>query len=79
MFLSPMVFSELIRLILTEGESLRHRFVACQVLCFDVKEIGENFFVNNGLHVRELAAALDHPPRPAQCWQQSIVAACWCA
>jgi hypothetical protein len=43
-FISDTTFRELIQLMLTEGGSLLHRFVACQVLCYQLPQISNKFW-----------------------------------
>ncbi len=55
------IFSELVLLIITEGASLRHRFVACQILCFHLVPIGDAFFRDDGAHLMDMVSALERP------------------
>jgi hypothetical protein len=54
-------FSQLVQLIITEGASLRHRFVACQILGFHLGPIGDAFFRNERAHLLEMVTVLDRP------------------
>ncbi len=55
------IFTQLIHLIITEGASLRHRFVACQILCFHLVPIGDAFFRNEKAHLMEMVTVLERP------------------